>query len=41
MLRARRAVSIEGMSSGDRTIWTVYLVILEEAIKILDSLINL
>jgi len=41
MLRARRAVSTEAMSMSVRTLWTVYLNILEGAIKILDSLIQL
>jgi hypothetical protein len=41
MLRARRAVSTAGMSMGARMLWTIYLQILEDALKTLDSLIQL
>jgi len=39
-VRARRAVPMEGMSIGVRVLWTIYLQILEDAIKTLDSLIQ-
>jgi hypothetical protein len=40
MLRSRRAVSTEGMSVSARALWTVYLLILEDALRTLDTLIN-
>ena len=40
MLRSRRAVSTEGMSVGVRVLWAIYLQILEDALKTLDSLIR-
>jgi len=40
ILRSRRAVSLEGMSFGARTLWTIYLNILEDALKTLDTLIQ-
>ena len=40
ILRARRAVSMDDKSIGVRTLWTIYLVILEDALKTLDALID-
>jgi hypothetical protein len=40
ILRARRAVPMEGMSFGVRTLWLIYLQILEDALKTLDALIK-
>jgi hypothetical protein len=40
ILRARRAVPMEGMPMGVRVLWTIYLQILEDALKTLDSLIQ-
>jgi hypothetical protein len=40
ILQARRAVSIEGMSFSARALWTIYLTILEDALKTLDTLIQ-
>ena len=40
ILRSRRAVSTDGMSVGTRVLWTIYLQILEDALKTLDSLIQ-
>lgn len=40
ILRSRRAVATDGMSVGIRVLWTIYLQILEDALKTLDSLIQ-
>ena len=40
ILRSRRAVELDGMSVGVRVLWTIYLQILEDALKTLDSLIQ-
>jgi len=40
ILRARRAAPVEGMSFGVRTLWIIYLTILEDALKTLDTLIR-
>lgn len=40
ILRSRRAASIDEMSVGVRVLWTIYLQMLEDALKTLDSLIQ-
>jgi len=40
ILRSRRAASTDGMSVGLRVLWTIYLQILEDALRTLDSLIQ-
>jgi len=40
ILRSRRATSTDGMSVGLRVLWTIYLQILEDALRTLDSLIQ-
>ena len=40
ILRSRQAVSTEGMSIGTRVVWAIYLNILEDALKTLDTLIQ-
>jgi hypothetical protein len=40
ILRSRRASSTGGMSMGVSVLWTIYLQLLEDALKTLDSLIQ-
>jgi len=40
ILGSRRAASTDGMSMGVRVLWTIYLQLLEDALKTLDSLIQ-
>ena len=40
ILRSRRAVPTDGMPFGVRTLWMIYLQILEDALNILDALIQ-
>jgi hypothetical protein len=40
ILRARRAVYMDDKSIGIRTLWSIYLFILEDALKALDALID-
>lgn len=40
ILKSRRAVSMETLSVGTRLLWGIYLVILEDALSILNSLIQ-
>jgi hypothetical protein len=40
ILRSRQAISTDGMSMGVRVLWTIYLQLLEDALKTLDSLIQ-
>jgi len=40
ILRSRQAASTDEMSVGVRVLWTIYLQMLEDALKTLDSLIQ-
>ena len=40
LLTARRAVSVETLPAGARLLWGAYLVLLEDALRILSSMID-
>lgn len=40
LLAARRTVSVETLPAGARLLWGAYLVLLEDALKLLGSLID-